>query len=64
MTTTIKNNKSCKHETFIQNKVNLTCMQKVEIQKCGPRILTHAFPTRMASSIFILFEKLILFIQK
>ena len=33
MMTTIKNNKSCKHETFIQNKVNLTCMQKVETQK-------------------------------
>ena len=41
--TTIKNNKSCKHETFIQNKVNLTCMQKVETQKANPYSKQYEF---------------------
>ena len=28
-----KNDEFCEHKTFIQNKVNLTCMQKVITQK-------------------------------
>ena len=41
--TTIKNNESCKHETFIQNKVDLTCMQKVETQKANSYSKRYGF---------------------